>query len=156
MLHCLLFLSLKENWSDSVDTLHSLSCLILCWNEKEKQPRSFLHRNIPLLTNHEQTAAEKLRHTLAKLRRTGTLIGQKCPKIEVNCQVDPRFACNENLSIKKWSHKQTLVRCCVFSHMLVTFLWNRCKIEMHNAYQFSGNQVFPVVSSFQTFPEKAN
>ena len=28
------FLSLKENWSDSVDTLRSFPCLILCWNEK--------------------------------------------------------------------------------------------------------------------------
>ena len=54
-----------------------------------------------LLTTNKQTAGEKLTHTLAKLRCTGTLIGQKCPKIEVNWQVDPRFACRQNLSDKK-------------------------------------------------------
>ena len=32
----LLFYSLKENWSDSVDTLRSLASLILSWNEKKK------------------------------------------------------------------------------------------------------------------------
>ena len=65
---CFLFLSLKENWSDSVDTLRSLVSLILCWNKKEKQVRSFLHRNIPWVTNHDQAAVEKLEHTLAKLK----------------------------------------------------------------------------------------
>ena len=101
MLHSVsFFYSLKENWSDSVDTLRSLASLILSWNEKEKQPRSFLHRNIPGITNHDQAAVEKLEHTLAKLRHTGTLIGQECPTIEVNWQVDPRFASKRNVSGK--------------------------------------------------------
>ena len=38
--------------------------------------------------------------------------------------------------------------------MLATFLRNWGKIEMHNAYQFSRNQVFSVVSSDRTFSEK--
>ena len=67
---------------------------------ERKQLRSFLHQNIPWATNHEQTATQKLEDTLAKLRHTGTLIGQECPTIEVNWQVDPRFASKRNLSGK--------------------------------------------------------
>ena len=93
------YFSLKENWSDSVDTLRSLSCLILCWNEEEKHFRSFVHPNLSRVSNHDQ--AVMLKHTLAKLSRTGTLIGQKCPKIEVNSQVDSRFTCKRNLCGKK-------------------------------------------------------
>ena len=39
-------------------------------------------------------------------------------------------------------------------HVLVTFVWNRSKIEIRNAYQLSAKQVFSVVSSDRTFPEK--
>ena len=74
------FFSLKENWSDSVDSLRSLAGLILCWKEKEEKLRSFLHWNIPWFTTDDQASVEKLKHTLAKLRHTGTLIDEKCPK----------------------------------------------------------------------------
>ena len=70
------FLSLKGNWSDSVATLPLLVCLILCWNEKEKQPRPFLHPNLQRVTNHEENAIKKFKHTLAKFCRTGTFIGK--------------------------------------------------------------------------------
>ena len=82
------FFSLKENWSDSVDTLRSLACLILCWNKKEKRLRSYLHPNLQPVTSHEQNAMKKFKHTLAKLSRTGTLIGQKCTRIQVNWILD--------------------------------------------------------------------
>ena len=35
-----------------------------------------------------------------------------------------------------------------------SFVLNLCTIEMHNAYQFSGKQVFSVVSPCHDFPEK--
>ena len=60
---CVHFLSFKENWSYSADTLHSLACMIICWNEKEKQLWSFQHPNLPRVTNHKQNAVEKLKHT---------------------------------------------------------------------------------------------
>ena len=82
--------------------LRSLACLILCWNEKKKKElRSFLHRSIFWVISYDQAAVERLEHTLAKLWHTGPLIGQKCPNIEVNWRVDPRFASKRNLSAKK-------------------------------------------------------
>ena len=78
--------SLKENWLDSLDTLRS-HLLVLFYAEKRRK--------------NEQNATEKLKHTLAKLNRSRTPIGQKCPKTEVNWQMDPTFACKQNLSGKK-------------------------------------------------------
>ena len=60
---CVHFFSFKETWSDSVDTLHSLACMIICWNEKEKQLWSFQHPNLARVTNHKENAVEKLKHT---------------------------------------------------------------------------------------------
>ena len=54
--------------------------------------------------SHNQAAVERLEHTLAKLWHMGARIGQKCPKLEVNMQVDPRFASKL---------KRALFRCCV-------------------------------------------
>ena len=82
------FFSLKGNWSDSVATLPSLVCLILCWNEKYKQLRSFLHPNLQRVTNHEQNAIKKFKHASAKLSCTGTLIGKTYPRIQVNWILD--------------------------------------------------------------------
>lgn len=68
---------------------------------EKKELRSFLHRSIFWVISYDQAAVERLEHTLAKLWHTGRLIGQKCPNIEVNWRVDPRFASKRNLSAKK-------------------------------------------------------
>ena len=161
-----------ENWSDSVDTLRSLASLILSWNEKEKQPRSFLHRNIPWITNHDQAAVENLEHTLAKLRHTGVRIGQKCPKIEINWQVDPRFASKTNLSGKKsknisehsygaayhpYAGNNCTIR--IIYHSLKKrgqrkFLSNWCINEMPYPYRIRRAQVSSVISPRYDFPAK--
>ena len=59
---------------------------------EKKELRSFLYRSIFFVISHNQAAVERLEHTLAKLWHMGPRIGQKCPKLEVNMQVDPRFA----------------------------------------------------------------
>ena len=94
------FSPLKENWSDSVDTLRSLSSLILCWNKREKRSKSLLHRNIPLLTNHKQTDRRGEADTY--LSKVEVHRYSHWPEVSQNwSQVDPRFACRQNLSNKK-------------------------------------------------------
>ena len=68
---------------------------------EKKELRSFLHRSVFWVISFDQAAVERLEHTSAKLWHTGPLIGQNCPEIEVNWQVDPRFASKRNLSGKK-------------------------------------------------------
>ena len=105
------FLRRKTDWIQWIPCLH-----LLVWYYAETRKKSsldhFCKLFLELLTTNKHTA-EKLKHTLAKFSRTGTLICHKCPKIEVNWQVDPIFACKHNLCGTKLSHKQTLVPCCV-------------------------------------------
>ena len=114
---------------------------------------------------------ERLEHTLAKLWHTGPLIGQKCPNIEVNWRVDPRFASKRNLSAKKHIMSQASTRPVLrITHMLAliafselyitvsrqqgTFLSNRCINEMHYTYQITRRQVSSFASPRYDFASK--
>ena len=74
-------LSLKENWSDTVEILCSLACLILCWNQNGKQLRSFLHWDVPSFINHEKTE-EQLKRTSAKLGPRALSLARSVPKLK--------------------------------------------------------------------------
>ena len=94
------FLSLKENWSDSVDTLRSLSCLILCWNEKEKQLRScsviYRPRKKPKSSWNIPSYMKSIDKWILDLLAKDTCLAKK-----------------------KWSHKRVIIRCCVLSIRLL-------------------------------------
>ena len=140
---CVHFLSLKENWSHSADTLHSLACMIICWNEKEKQLWSFQHPNLPRVTNHKQNAVKKLKHTWAKLGRTGTLIFQKCPKLNSIGMWILDLLPNKTCVPKKWSHEQTLVPCCVIPIGLYHFYEIVVKLKATTPTSLVENRSFP-------------
>ena len=85
-------------------------------------------------------------------------------------KVNPRFACKQPVGQKKnvigehWSNvayytyacNNCTIRIIYHSFILLTFLWNRCYIKMHNVYQFSGKYVLFVVPPDCTSPEKKN
>ena len=87
------------------DRIRCMPCVyLLVWFYAETRKKNLDHFCIEVffwVISYDQAAVERLEHTLAKLWHTGPLIGQKCPKIEVNWQVDPRFAPKRNLSGKK-------------------------------------------------------
>ena len=100
---------------------------------------------------------------LSKLRCSGPLTGNKCPKIEWCGKWILDLLANKTCRAKEESHRRALVRCCVLPICLQqlhyqnylsqfqwserrTFLSNQCKIEMHYLYQISRMQLSFVAS----------